>query len=207
MNTYYQKLLPNNIYHLFSRAVGSEKLLLTPDNYFYFLNKLKQHTSSVCKIFCYTLLPNHFHIVAKIENEESIARHFKIVKKKAFNPAENDISDFIMERFSNLLNSYTKAFNKRESRKGALFMDYMRRSIVSKESDFTTYVWYVHKNAVHHQLTKKVGDWPFDSYQILIGDSTTHLLRNDIVQWFGNKDLFIDFPQQEIQPKINIQEV
>lgn len=207
MNTYYQKLLPDNTYHLFSRAVGSEKLFLTPDNYFFFLNKLTQHTNSVCKVYCFTLLPNHFHLLARIDNEEFIARHFETVKKKVFNPAENDICDFIMERFSNLLNSYTKAFNKRERRKGALFMDYMRRSIVSKEKDFTNYVWYIHKNAVHHQLTKKVGDWPYDSYQTLIGDSPTNLLRNDVLKWFGNKELFMDFHQQEIHPKIKIEEV
>ncbi len=83
----------------------------------------------------------------------------------------------------------------------------MRRSIVNTESDFIKYVWYIHKNAVHHQLTKKVGDWQYDSYQALISNSLTDLLRNDVLDWFGNIELFIKFHQQEIHPKIEIEEV
>ena len=82
MNLYHQKLIPDNSYHLFSRAIGNEKLFLSSDNYLYFLDKLKQHTDSVCKIYSYSLLPNHFHLLAKIEDENSIIQQFEKVKKK-----------------------------------------------------------------------------------------------------------------------------
>jgi len=207
MHTYYQKLLPDNIYHLFSRAVGSEKLFLSSDNYWFFLEKLKLHTSPVCNLYCYSLLPNHFHLLAKIKDEKSIIKHFEKIKKRTFNPLTENICDFLMERFSNLLNSYTKAFNKREKRKGALFMDYMRRSIVRKESDFNNFVWYIHKNAVHHQITKKVGNWTYDSYHSILSKLPTDLLRNELIEWFGNKELFIQFHQQKIHPKIEIEDL
>ena len=202
MNSYHQKLLPDNTYHLFSRAVGNEKLFLSSDNYYYFLEKLKQHTDNVCKIYAYSLLPNHFHLLAKIEDEKSITQHFEMVKKKDFNSLTDDLSDFIMERFSNLLNSYRKSVNKRENRKGAPFMDYMKRSIVNKDTDFTNFIWYIHKNAVHHQLTEKIGDWKYDSYQSLLRSAPTNLLRQEVLKWFGNKEKFIEFHQQTIYPKI-----
>ncbi len=41
-----------------------------------------------------------------------------------------------MERFSNFLNSYTKSFNKANNRKGALFMDYLKRSVVKQRNRF-----------------------------------------------------------------------
>ena len=202
MNLYHQKLIPDNSYHLFSRAIGNEKLFLSSDNYLYFLDKLKQHTDSVCKIYSYSLLPNHFHLLAKIDDEHSIVKHFEAIKRKDFNSLTDDLSDFIMERFSNLLNSYTKSFNKRENRKGALFMDYMKRSIVNTDSDFTSFLWYVHKNAVHHGLTKNVGDWKYDSCQSLLSNAPTNLLRQEVLQWFGNKEKFIAFHQQIIYSKI-----
>ena len=117
---------------------------------------------------------------------------------------EHDLSDFIMERFSNFLNSYTKAFNKVNNRKGSLFMDYLKRSRVNVDCDFTSFIWYLHKNAVHHQLTKAVGEWPYDSYQSLLSDAPTSLLRNDVIEWFGSKEAFIEFHQQRIEPKGNI---
>ncbi len=207
MTDYHQPLLPGETYHLFSRAVGSEKLFLSADNYLFFLQKLKLHTSSVCQFYCYSLLPNHFHLLAKINDKEHIIKHFEEIKKVSYQPLQHDICDFIMERFSNFLNSYTKAFNKVHNRKGALFMDYLKRSKVNKESDFTTFVWYIHKNAVHHQLTKVIGEWMFDSYHSLISEAPTSLLRKEVLEWFGVKEDFIDFHKQQIYPKIEIKDI
>lgn len=207
MNQYHQPLLPNHTYHLFSRAVGSEKLFLKPGNYLFFLQKLKQHTSSVCNLYCYTLIPNHFHLLAKMKEQETIIQHFEKVKKVKFQALQHDLSDFMMERFSNFLNSYTKAFNKVNKRKGALFMDYLKRSIVSQPGDFTNYIWYIHKNAVHHQLTKAVGEWPYDSYRSLVSELPTVLLRDEVIAWFGDKNAFIEFHQQPIDPKTDITDI
>lgn len=76
MTDYHQPLLPDNIYHLFSRAIGMEKLFMSHENYLFFLQKLKHHTSSVCRFYCYSLLPNHFHFLVKVNDEKSILRHF-----------------------------------------------------------------------------------------------------------------------------------
>ena len=207
MNQYHQPLLPDNVYHLFSRAVGSEKLFLSSENYLFFLQKLKQHTAPVCGLFCYSLLPNHFHLLVKIKNEGTIIKHFEEIKRKPFEIPKYDLSDFVMERFSNFLNSYTKAFNKVTKRKGALFMDYLKRSKVKDASDYSAYIWYIHKNAVHHQLVKEIGKWPYDSYQSLISEAPTALLRNELIEWFGSKGAFIKFHQQKIFPKVEIMEV
>ncbi len=201
---YHQQLMPNHTYHLFSRAVGNEKLFLVSENYLFFLQKLKHHTSSSCKIYCYSLLPNHFHLMVKIGDEATIIKHFEDVKKVGFQHLQHDICDFIMERFSNLLNSYTKAFNKMHKRKGALFMDYLKRSKVAESEDFTNYIWYIHKNAVHHQLTNQVGEWQYDSYKSLISDAPTALMREEVIRWFGDKKSFIQFHQQTIYPKVEI---
>ena len=207
MTHYHQPLLPGNIYHLFSRAVGNEKLFISKDNYLFFLQKLKQHTAGVCQLYCYVLLPNHFHLVARINEEERIIEYFKVIKKVTFDPIKYDIADFIMERFSNFLNSYTKAFNKIYQRKGSLFMDYLRRSKVEKDSDLTTYIWYIHKNPVHHQITQVVGDWKHDSYLSLLSDAPTSLLRNEVMDWFGGKNEFIRFHQQPVTIKIDIEDL
>lgn len=92
MTDYHQNLLPGQTYHLFSRVVGSEKLFLNRGNYLFFLQKLKQHTFGICKLYCYGLLPNHFHLLALINEEEIIVKHFQEVKKKNFNPSQHDIS-------------------------------------------------------------------------------------------------------------------
>jgi putative transposase len=201
MQYYHQPLLPLEIYHLFSRAVGNEKLFIEDKNYGYFLNKLSLHTRDVAEIFTYSLLPNHFHIVARMKSVEDIAGNYELIKKKKYDPLASDISDFIMERFSNLLNSYTKSINKMYSRRGALFMDYLKRSRVEKESDFTSFLFYTHKNAVHHGYTSTIGDWKHDAYQSLLSDKPTRLLRNYVLEWFGGKENFIKFHNQPVDIK------
>lgn len=207
MKQYHQPLLPSHSYHLFSRAVGSEKMFLNTENYLFFLQKLKQHTASVCQLYCYSLLPNHFHLLVRIKDEGDIISYFETIKKTSYQPLLRNISDFIMERFSNCLNSYTKAFNKVHQRKGALFMDYMKRSIVNDVSDLTAYIWYIHKNAVHHQLVKAIGEWRFDSYHSILSDAPTSLLRNEMIDWFGNKYEFIKFHQQSVHIKTTIEDL
>ena len=201
MQNYHQPLMPSQAYHLFSRAVGREKLFIEEKNYSYFLDRLNFHTGTIADIFTYALLPNHFHLLVRIKPAEIIINHFEIIKKKKFDPRNYDISDFIMERFSNLLNSYTKSVNKMYNRKGALFIDYLKRTKVEKESDFASYLFYIHKNAVHHNYSKKIGDWKFDAFQSLTSNKPTNLLRAEILEWFGGKEKFVEFHNQPIHVK------
>ncbi len=201
MQNYHQPILPSACYHLFSRGVGSEKLFLEPKNYIFFLDKLNFHTNHVASIFCYSLLPNHFHLVVRIRSVEDIISHFEVIKKKKFDRVAHDISDFIMERFSNFLNCYTKSFNKVYNRKGALFMDYLKRSVVEKDGDLISYIFYTHKNALHHGYTNKMGAWNYDSYNIMEKEEPTHLLKNEVFEVFGGKDKFVKFHEQPVDRK------
>src|SRR5690349_5883482 len=98
---YHQPLLPTRIYHLFSRAVGNEKLFLCDDNYRFFLEKLNQHTSAFCRLYAYSLLPNHFHLLVKLNDDKTIIQNFELIKNMTFQPSQHKLADFIMERFSN----------------------------------------------------------------------------------------------------------
>jgi putative transposase len=199
---YHIALLPDNIYHLFNHAVGEEKLFKSGENYLYFLKKYSEHLKNICDTYCYCLLPNHFHLLVKIKDESSITNHFKIIKRKE-PPALNSeiISDFIMERFSNWLNGYTKAFNKLYHRKGALFLDYTKRSIIDKDESFSKLIHYIHANPVHHGFAKQINKWIYSSYNSLLSNGKTLLLRDEVLTWFGGKDEFIKFHQQPIDLK------
>lgn len=201
MPNYHIPLQPDNTYHLFSRAVGSEKLFLNEENYNFFLSKLKKHILPVCEIFTYSLLPNHFHLLVRILPFEPLVEEFEKVKSKIFDEKQHSISNFVMERFSNFLNSYTKAFNKLNHRKGALFMDYLKRSQASEDKDFTGFIFYIHKNAVHHSFADKIGSWKFDGYNSILSNAPTLLLRKELLEWFGGREHFIKFHSQNIVVK------
>jgi len=162
---------------------------------------LAQHIVPIADIFTYSLIPNHFHLLIRIKDEKLIIRYFEWKQKKSFIGLENSLPGFIMQQFSNWLNGYTKAFNKMYNRKGSLFIDYLKRSCVQKESDFTSFLFYVHKNAVHHGLCKKIGKWNYDGYRSLLSEKTTLLQRDEVIGWFGSREFFIKFHTQTVQLK------
>lgn len=200
MPNYHISLLPGNTYHLFSRANGNEKLFHNSDNYAFFLQRLEKHTSPITNLLAYNLLPNHFHLLMQIKSTEVVAQHFRQVKKgKLF--TNEVVSDFLMERFSNWLNSYTKAFNKMYNRKGALFMDYLRRVEIQSDDQFRQTVFYIHKNAVHHGLVKQIGNWPYSSYNSILQNRSTYLSVKNVLDMFDGLPGFTAFHSQPIQLK------
>ncbi len=146
-------------------------------------------------------MPNHFHLLVKIRADSVVEAYYKLKKRKDYNPATQLISDFIMEQFSNCLNGYAKAYNIMYNRKGALFIDYLKRSTAVDDNDITSFIFYIHKNAVHHYLTKKIGEWKYDGYQALISNKSTHLARKEVIDWFGSIEQFIQFHKQPVDLK------
>jgi len=120
MIDYHIPLLPGDHYHIVSRAIGDEKIFREQTDYDVFFSRFEKHVLPVAEIYCYCLLPNHIHFLVRIKDEPDITRYFKKIKK-VNDYSYDKLSEFIMERFSNFLNSYTKSFNKKYYR-GAVFL-------------------------------------------------------------------------------------
>lgn len=193
-------VIPDRTYHVFSRANGCDKIFLDEDNYKFFLGRFKIHISPIADTFAYNLLPNHFHFLIRMKTVEEIKSHF-FEKKKNKQFDIEIVPEFIMERFGNLLNSYAKSFNRRNKRKGGLFLNTMKRVEILNDSDFASEVFYIHKNAVHHQYVTSIEKWLWSSYHSLISNSPTILKREELLNFFGNKEAFIKFHQQPIHTK------
>jgi putative transposase len=197
---YYQDLMPDKIYHLYSRAIGNEKLFLNDENYRFFLQKFKQYVLPIADIYTWTLLSNHFHFMIRIKNLESVNIHFSNLKKGAALESGNTAS-FLMQCFSNLLNSYTKSFNKVNNRKGGLFIDYLRRILVDSDTQFGATAFYIHKNAVHHGYCKKMEDWKWSSYNSFLNKKPTEVASIELLEWFGGIKGFVEYHSQPIYLK------
>ncbi|MFM6975492.1 MAG: transposase, partial [Sphingobacteriaceae bacterium] len=177
MKRYFYLLQPATFYHVFSRVNGDEKLFKQAENYSFFLQKMLQHIGPVVNVYAYSLLPNHFHFLIRIKPLPEIKAHYFVTKKKDLTD-ESLLSDFLMERFSNFLNAYAKAFNKMYDRKGSLFMDFLRRVEIKDNLQLMATVFYIHKNPVHHGCCKQLSDWPWSSYH-LYGERTNTWVKTE----------------------------
>ncbi len=187
----YQKFNPESFYHVYNHAVGTENLFKSHENYLFFLNKYDQHLSVVFKTFAYCLMPNHFHLLIQVRDEHTLSS--LIVKSDK----DIDFHKFIMQKLSNFLNGYAKAFNKQQSRRGALFIDYTKRKEITNDFYFTRVVNYIHQNPVLHGFCENAKDWSYSSYNSIINTTkNSKLERNVIFDWFGGIEQFVSFHQE-----------
>lgn len=197
---YYQQLVPCKSYHICSRAIGNERLFLNDENYGFFLERFDKYISPVADTLAYNLLPNHFHLIVDIKAEELLFDLYKS-KNKLKENSDGWSHYFVMQQFSNFLNSYTKSFNKMYNRKGGLFMDYIRRVMITDDSQLSSTIFYVHKNAVHHGYCKNITDWRWSSYKTFLSKSPTKIKRKQVLEFFGDEAGFIKFHSQPIYLK------
>lgn len=203
MADYHLPLFPGEYYHVLSRAVGDEKLFRSDENRLFFLRRYAKYIEPIAGTFAYCLLPNHFHFLIRIKPYEELSEYYSgLNKKEVFHP--ENAPDFIMQCFSNFLNSYTKSFNKMYNRKGGLFIDYLRRVEVKNEKQFRATLFYIHKNPVHHQYVAKMEDWYWSSYRAMLDSKHTMLLRKEVLDWFDGKEGYIKYHNQEIYPKESV---
>lgn len=181
-------LLPGQVYHLYNHAVGSENLFREESNYLYFLSLYQKYITPVCRTYSYALLPNHFHLLAQVRPMEWLT---SLTQSRKRLTTPDDASEFVMQQFSNLFNAYAKAFNKRYNRRGALFVDYLRRKLVSNAPYFQQVVLYQHFNPVRHDFCNTPLDYRFSSYPAYMSDQPTLIEREVVIARFGGRESFI----------------
>jgi REP element-mobilizing transposase RayT len=206
MEKFLDNFQPDTYYHVYNHAIGHENLFRNTGNYHYFLKKYAEYLYPVCQTYAYCLMPNHFHLLIKIRSsEELIAFHIENERRKGKEINEDDISsktlDFhktVMLQFQHFLNGYAQAINKQFSRKGGLFLNHLKRIVVPTDSYFTSLIHYIHFNPVHHGFCKDLRDWQHSSYNAFLLEKATRLERDEILNWFGNREQYLRFHQQAL---------
>jgi REP element-mobilizing transposase RayT len=145
-------------YHLYNRGVNKETIFFEPDNYAFFLHRLRERfTPEAADVVAYCLLPNHYHLLVHV---------------KAGNlPA-------MMQSFTM---SYAKAINQRYGRVGPLFQGRFKGRLVDRDEYLLHLSCYIHLNPVRAGLVQKPEAWKYSSYPEYIGARNGSLPHPEIV--------------------------
>lgn len=169
---YHAPLFKDRFYHIYNRSVGKDVLFYNNENYKYFLEKYSKYLDGIVNTYSFCLLPNHFHFLIRptIEDQEQISQQF--------------------QRF---FISYSMSVNKEQERSGNLFQKNFKRKIIEDESYLKSVVYYIHANPLHHKLRNDFENYPYSSYQIILSNKPTRLKRQDVIEWFGSREQFVEF--------------
>lgn len=183
-------LQPDCYYHIYNRGINGTALFKTQADYRLFLSKYKTYITPIANTFAYCLMGNHFHFLIKVKEETEILAS---VQDKYPGKKISFFSKWVSSQFAHMFNGYSQAFNKKEDRTGGLFESPFRRIEVDEEGYFSTLIAYIHHNPQKHGIIKDFRDYPYSSYKTHISEKETILEREEVLEWFGGKEQFIEF--------------
>ena len=67
MNKFNPLLFEGQFYHIYNRGNNKENIFFNENNYNYFLKKYDFYFLDYLDIYCYCLLPNHFHLLVRVK--------------------------------------------------------------------------------------------------------------------------------------------
>ena len=123
---------------------------------------VKMHESGkLVDVIAYCLMPNHFHL---------------LVKQKQ----ENGIPTFV----ANFINAYTKYFNTKYERTGALFQGVFKAVYVESEDQLVHLVRYIHLNPVASSLISSDAfeTFPWSSHQNYLKRIQSSIIDKEALQ-------------------------
>lgn len=175
-NRDYKTFRPGLVYHIFNRGNNLQKIFIDRQDYLVFLDRLRStlgfpppqnpsgrvrirsYPSNAFDLFCYCLMPNHFHF---------------LIRQKA----EHSLSKLIQS----LCTSYTKYFNRKHDRIGHLFQDTFKSVHVDTDEYLTLLSAYIHTNP------KNYANYEFSSLPDFLGQRNGALSKKDfLLAYFQN---------------------
>ena len=217
-------------YHIYNRGNNSENLFVEKRNYKYFMRLYTKHILPVAETFAYCLMPNHFHFSIRTRTEEEQKAYLaknqigsvlktepissrnesgnleeRLKEKQVGSFSKNEpISYKVREpsrAFNNFFIAYTRGFNNATGRTGVLFETPFRRKIITNKNYFYRLIAYIHLNPQKHGFVDDFRDWQWSSYHALLSEKETRLDRNEVLEWFGDRDFFQEFHKETIDEK------
>lgn len=179
-------LHPSTYYHIYNHANGDDNLFKEDKNYPFFLSKYDQHISPIAETVAWCLMPNHFHLLIRIKDEEDLKQDFpkfKTLENLSFEEKEVKLSYLLSKQFSNFFSSYSQSFNKVYQRRGSLFLKNFKRKVVEHESYLFQLIIYIHLNPIKHGFTADLSTWQWSSFHSF-HQKQAHLLK----ELFGEED-------------------
>jgi len=174
------------VYHIYTHANGKDLIFREDENYKYFLSKLLKYIVPIAEIYVYCLMPNHFHLLIRFKDSDQISNE--------------DEHKYLMRQFSNLLNGYAKAYNKKYNRKGSLFLDFLKRKRVVNEKYLIKLLHYIHNNPVNHGFIEDINNWKYSSYQSYINFSKeSKIERKEMMQYFDTINDFVEYHKSDVE--------
>jgi len=167
----FMEFFAGELYHIYNRGNNKQKIFFSPDNYFFFLKKVRKFIMPLCDILAYCLMPNHFHFLINADSRTVATRLIA-----------NQQKNILSEGIRMLLSSYTLAINKQNGTTGSLFQQNTKAKCLAKGSNNYGYIClhYIHQNPMKAGLVKRMEDWEYSSFNDYCGNRNETICNKEL---------------------------
>jgi putative transposase len=198
--------IQGNFYHIICKSINKNLLFSNDNNRAYFLKKYQLYLASYTDTYAWCLMNNHVHWLIKIKAEKDITTYLRgvedkeltITQRKFISEEPITLDELLERQYNSFFVSYTRSYNIMYTRKGNLFDRAFKRIAITDDGYLTQAIVYIHANTVKHGIMKDFAGYKWSSYQIILSQLPTSLKRQEVLQWFGGKDKFIEIHQQQL---------
>jgi len=124
------------------------------------------------------------------KNPQGLTEPKPLQNLEGFEVGDGVYNKLVSQQFSNLFNCYAKSFNKVYNRKGSLFIPKFKRKEITTQEYLQQIVIYIHNNPVKHGFTKDLTQWKYSSYNEIIENKETFILKEYVISLFDNLENF-----------------
>lgn len=195
---YIADLQEENIYHIYGRTNSKEELFREEGNYLFFLNKYDGILSSFWDTYAWCLLTNHFHWLIRVKTRKQLQTMLgllpndKLCKvEKKYLEEKISAEEILENACRRFLISYANSFNKLYNRHGSLFQRPFKRVLISSHEQLRNTLIYIHTNPVHHGMMNNFMKYKWSSWNSLVSDHPSKILRMEVLELFGGKDAMV----------------
>ena len=177
-------LIQHECYHIYNRGNNRKRIFFSPDNYLFFLGKIRKLLMPCADILAWCLMPNHFHLMIHA-NEASIAER----KSHGGIPMQE-----FSYRLGILQSSYTQAINKTQRQSGSLFQQKASCKLLhnfsssQQDDSIENCFHYIHANPSESSIVNDPAEWPYSSLQDYLGIRAGNLCNKELLKSISGLD-------------------
>ncbi|MEM8525338.1 MAG: hypothetical protein AAGG68_11920 [Bacteroidota bacterium] len=191
---YWQKFEEKGIYHIYNHSVSDKSLFQEESDYEFFLEKVELYLLPYLDVYAYCLMPNHFHLLAKIRryNQEIVnllQKENTKAARKFLEVGNTHYNNFLEDQMRRLFSSHALKYKGKYGNDGALFQQRFKRVKILSETIILNKIAYVHHNPIHHNFAAVYEDWKYSSYNAFLSEKTSKIARMEILNWLGDGDV------------------
>ncbi len=189
-----KSLAPESYYHVYARGASKQTIFFDEADYAYFLNLFKRYLSNEQAISKTGVLYPNFHKRAELIAYCLMGNHFHLLIWQLDKTA-------LPELMRSIMTSYSRYFNIKYKRSGALFESRYKAANIEQDSHLQHISRYIHLNPRYWQRYK------YSSLQYYFIEHPEWLKPDKIEAVFQNRAEYMQFHKDYEEQKLALEEI